>query len=410
MIADTVVVGAGLAGLSAALRLAEAGRRVVVVAKGIGATHLAPPTIDVLGYDGERVDSPAEALPRFNARHADHPYARLGVSGVAEAVSWFSARADSLDFAGTIDENFLLPTAVGAAKPSAVVPRTMSAGDLRRRGRYLFIGFPALKDFYPALLAANLRRAGFEARWLELGLVDEPDVNSVGLARRFDDAAFRERLGRDLRRRLEPGEAVGFPAVLGLADAPAVFADLQERLGAPVFEVPTLPPSVPGMRLYEALVARLRSAGGRLVVGGPVSGAEARDGRIDAVNVRAAARPVAYRARSFVLASGGFASGGLELDSHGTVTETVFGLPVAGVADGRPHFAPGVFDPQPLAKAGVAVDDALRPLDAEGRPVYGNLHAAGAVLAGAEPWREASGNGIALASGYAAASAILAER
>jgi len=48
---DTVVIGAGLAGLTAALRLAEAGQRVAVLAKGVGATHLSPATIDVLGYD-----------------------------------------------------------------------------------------------------------------------------------------------------------------------------------------------------------------------------------------------------------------------------------------------------------------------------------------------------------------------
>jgi len=42
-----------------------------------------------------------------------------------------------------------------------------------------------------------------------------------------------------------------------------------------------------------------------------------------------------------------------------------------------------------------------------GEPVYENLHAAGATLAGAVPWREGSGNGLSLASGYAAASAIL---
>jgi anaerobic glycerol-3-phosphate dehydrogenase len=35
------------------------------------------------------------------------------------------------------------------------------------------------------------------------------------------------------------------------------------------------------------------------------------------------------------------------------------------------------------------------------------VHAAGATLAGAEPWREASGNGISLATGFAAAQAIL---
>ena len=35
---DTVVVGAGVAGLTAAVRLAEAGQRVVVLAKGVGSS------------------------------------------------------------------------------------------------------------------------------------------------------------------------------------------------------------------------------------------------------------------------------------------------------------------------------------------------------------------------------------
>ncbi|MCZ7542112.1 MAG: hypothetical protein M5R40_00570 [Anaerolineae bacterium] len=50
---------------------------------------------------------------------------------------------------------------------------------------------------------------------------------------------------------------VGFPAVLGLYDAARVQAVLADALGAPVFEITTLPPSVPGMRLYHALRARL---------------------------------------------------------------------------------------------------------------------------------------------------------
>src|SRR5207245_7185012 len=76
---DTVVIGAGLAGLTAALRLAEKGQRVAVLAKGVGATHLSPATVDVLGYVDGPVASPARALPDFAAAHPDHPYGRLPV-------------------------------------------------------------------------------------------------------------------------------------------------------------------------------------------------------------------------------------------------------------------------------------------------------------------------------------------
>ena len=52
---------------------------------------------------------------------------------------------------------------------------------------------------------------------------------------------------------------------------------------------------------------------------------------------------------------------------------------------------------QPMARVGVAVDGALRAEGAE------NVLVAGASLPGAVPWREGSGEGIALASGYRAA-------
>ena len=89
---DTVVIGAGLAGLTAALRLAEAGQRVAVVAKGVGATHLSPATIDVLGYDDGAVASPAQALPGFAAAHRGHPYGRLSVDLLRAALAWFQER------------------------------------------------------------------------------------------------------------------------------------------------------------------------------------------------------------------------------------------------------------------------------------------------------------------------------
>ena len=52
----------------------------------------------------------------------------------------------------------------------------------------------------------------------------------------------------------------------------------------------------------------------------------------------------------------------------------------------------------------------MRPVNGDGAAVWANLHAAGALVAGAEPWREKSGEGISIAGGYAAASAILEER
>jgi glycerol-3-phosphate dehydrogenase subunit B len=413
---DVVVIGAGLAGLTAALRLAEEGRRVLIVAKGVGATHLSPPTIDVLGYVDGPVESPARALEDLAASHPQHPYGRLRVELIADSIEWFKARVADQGYRGGLEDNFLLPTAVGVAKPAAVVPETMAAGDLRAAGRYVFVGLKGLKDFYPSYLADNLRRARtpsgepVSARGVELAppLGGEGDVSSTGFARRFEQPEFRAAVVRELQPHLVAGELVGFPAVLGLEHAQEVWHDLEHRLGHRVFEVPTLPPSVPGIRLFETMKAALRRAGGRLVLGSEVVGAVHANGRVEGVAALTAARAVTYHAPSFVLASGGFAAGGLHSDSFGKIRETVFDLPLGYAPEpGRPRFAPGYFDEHPISRTGVAVDDKLRPVAPDSAPVYENLRVAGATLGGAVPWREASGNGLSLATGYAAAAAIL---
>jgi glycerol-3-phosphate dehydrogenase subunit B len=413
---DTVVIGAGLAGLTAALRLAEEGQRVAVLAKGVGATHLSPGTVDVLGYVHGPVDSPAKALPDFAAANPDHPYRRLPVELIGASLDWFKARLGDHGYSGGLDENLLVPTAVGVAKPTALVPETMAAGDLRRGGRFVFVGLRGLKDFYPAYLADNLARASLPGgaeiltRVVELEppLGNARDVSGVGFARRFEEAGFRESVLVELDRYLIPGEIVGFPAVLGVGRAREVWHELETRLGHQVFEVPTLPPSVQGLRLYETMTTAFRRQGGRLVVGSTVAGAKTSSGRVEGLVAKTAGRPLTYRARSFVLATGGFASGGLQLEASGQVRETVFDLPVAGVpGPQQPPFEQGYFADHAISRAGIAVDESMRPVDGNGAAPYENVHAVGATLAGAVPWREASGNGLSLASGYAAASAIL---
>jgi glycerol-3-phosphate dehydrogenase subunit B len=401
---DAVVIGTGTAGLVAATRLAQGGARVAVVAKGVGSTHLAPATIDVLGYAPDRVDAPGAALDQLIAAQPDHPYALIGAEVVADALSWFAQLVPSgplpgYVYGGSLERNQLLPTAVGALRPSALVPETMANGEASGLKRVCIVGTPALRDFHPALCAANLARAGIEARSVNLELkLERADMNTLGIARRFDDEKWRRQFCAELSMTLRADEAVGLPAMLGLRDPHEVLADVEHRLGRRVFEIPTLPPSVPGMRLYEILRSALRDAGGRLVIGPEVVSCQRDGDRVTSVATRAAGRDLSYAAPWFVLASGGFASGGIELDSHWATHERLLGLPLRGVpAEGEERFVARYLDEQPMARVGVAVDSDLRAEGAE------NVLVAGAALPGAVPWREGSGEGIALASGYRAA-------
>jgi glycerol-3-phosphate dehydrogenase subunit B len=412
---DVVVIGAGVAGLTAAIRLAEAGLSVEVVAKGVGATHLTAATVDVLGYAPGRVDSPAEALPGFLRDHPEHPYAHLGPEAIAEALEWFRGRVAELGYRGDLERNLLLPTALGVAKPTALAPETMAEGDLRGGGRLLVVGFRVLKDLHPRLLAENLGLAEVpggpvEARAVEVGPdLGAADLGAVALARRMGDPEVRKELLRELEPAAGDAERIAFPAVLGLEDAPAVWAELRGALGRPVFEVPTLPPSVPGIRLFRALRDALRRAGGRLTMGAEVEGAETAGGRVRAVLTRTGSRSVRHGARWFVLATGGVGGGGVASDPTGAFRETVLGLPLRFLPAEGPPFLPGYLEAHPAARVGVAVDERMRPLGSDGEPAFENVVAAGATIGGAEPWREKSGEGISIATAYAAAGTVLGE-
>ena len=264
---DAIVIGAGVAGLTAAIRLAEGGARVCVLAKGVGSTHLAPGTVDVLGYAPDRVEDPSAALPAFVAERAGHPYALVGVGAIAPAVEWFRGcidRGPQPDYAyvGDLSRNHLLPTAVGAVRPSALVPETAAAGDIRAETPICVVGLRVLRDFQASLCAGNLQRAGVNARAVELDVdVGRPEANSLGLARKFDDPGFRAAFAARLVPLLRGDERVGLPAIVGLRDPHGAWSELERRLGHPVFEVPTLPPSAAGIRVYDALHAALRAAG-----------------------------------------------------------------------------------------------------------------------------------------------------
>jgi glycerol-3-phosphate dehydrogenase subunit B len=407
---DVVVIGAGTAGLVAGTRLAQAGARVCVIAKGIGSTHLSPATIDVLGYAPERVTKKlGKSLSELISARPDHPYALVGSETVAAAIGWFTQTvADGplpgYAYTGNPERNLLFPSALGGLRPSALVPETMAAGDSAQLGRVCIVGTPALRDFHPSLCAANLTTAGIEARAVNLELkLDRADANALGIARRFDDARWRAQFAAELSLALRAEEHVGLPAMLGLRDPHGVLVDLEQRLGRRVFEIPTLPPSVPGIRMYEILRSALRAAGGRLVLG-PEVVAHRRDGdRVASVSTGSAGRDVNYAAPWFVLAAGGFASGAIELDSNWVTHERVLGLPLRGLPGaGEPRFVGTYLDEQPIARVGVAVDGELR---AEG---VDNVVVAGAALPGAVPWREQSGEGIALSSGYRAAQVVAA--
>ena len=410
---DVVVIGAGLSGLSAAVRLLKAGREVDLITKGIGGIQLGQGTIDLYGYSPERVDNPLTAIDKLPQ---SHPYGKLGSQTVADAANWLKEQLGTELLAGNPDKNVFLPTCLGAWRPTCLPQPSMLAGAPEDGKKYVIVGLRRLKDFYPQLVAENLEKEEIpgggkvSARhiWIDTPVRhDEVDTSGLNFARALDTADFRAKFCDEVKRHLKDGEVVGLPAVLGLKDRNA-WKDIAHRLGHEVFEIPILPPSIPGMRINETLTQMVRDLGVRYIIGSEVTGLSANDGRVESVTFDSAGSETTLKAKNFIYAGGGFESGTLHVDSYWNVTERAFNLPLAipeGPLVHEDYWGPD----QPLFEVGVQVDSQMRVLDDSGAPLYQNLYAAGGLLAGATRWREKSGDGIALASALRACDTILGD-
>ena len=190
----------------------------------------------------------------------------------------------------------------------------------------------------------------------------------------------------------------------------ALHSELESRLGIRLVEVPTLPPSVPGLRLEHALRAFALHHGVDLIEGAAASGSLPTSGAqqgVDGVMIRTAAGWRKRSAGHVILATGGFLHGGLQAESSGLVSETVFGIPVAHERDRSTWLAEEPGSAHPLDRFGVRVNNAMQPLGRDGMAICGNLRAIGGLLAEADRRVERSRQGIDLATAYRAVESIL---
>jgi glycerol-3-phosphate dehydrogenase subunit B len=354
------------------------------------------------------------AIQRLISDSPDHPYATVG-SGLdaALAVVRRALGAASIETVGSVADNRLLATAAGTYRPASLVPKSLAAG--WQGARILAVGLHGYRDFEPDLFAAVLpgqaERLGLTVR-VRATSVDVPQLHrhhldGMTLARLFDGQVFRRQLATAVRARIGSATLLCLPAVLGLEDSAGVVAALEQDLGTPVVEVPTLPPSVPGIRLAQALERAARARGARIQVGPQVS-VVTEGRRATALRIHGAAHDTRVPLDRLVLATGGLASGGLVVEGQGEVCEAVAGLPVQ-----QPEGPVGGWyreallgAAQPVATAGLRFDRHLHPLGGDGEPME-NVFCCGGLLSGARRPLECSADGIAVASGHLAAKEAL---
>jgi glycerol-3-phosphate dehydrogenase subunit B len=406
---DLIVIGMGLSGLMAAKTAAEAGQKVLIVGKGMGSLCLFSNTIDVLGLPplaGPKAVKMRDVLSQWIKDHPEHPYSKVGLERMEESLSSFVSLFPPPYSFHTIDRmNCLLPTGAGTLRPTYFIPATMIGAAPFDEGHTLIVGFEGFKDFYVHFVADQLKCRGIN---LQLPGPLYQERTATALARLMEKQSFRENIGREIKKQLQGETRVGFPALLGMGDPIQVKEDLEEIMGTKVFEIPILPPSVPGKRIFDRFKEWLIEKGVTFLLGHPVAKATVTEKRCRAIEVHHPPVITSYSADRFILATGRFMGGGLRADAE-KIIEPTFNLPVHQPPSREGWFGDSFFGdlPHPIHQAGVLANASLQPVDERGNVLLENVWVAGSVLAHHQCIVEKSREGIEISTGYMAAKRAL---
>jgi glycerol-3-phosphate dehydrogenase subunit B len=410
---DLAIIGTGMAGMAAAVFAANRGISTVIVGS-LGESWFTGGLIDLMGIhpigNGKTWRDPWAAIEAVAEDIPDHPYARLPRKDINAALQEFYAFLSDtgLPYCSQDDRNSNLITAFGAIKTTHGVPQTMWPGvtAFSRKAPCLIVDLQGLKGFSARLLAERLG-----SEWPGLKTLSIPsiysdqahEINPIPLANDLEIAEHRRKFAELIRPHVKDVEFVGLPAVLGIHQPDQVVHELGELLGKPVFEIPAMPPSIPGMRLKEAFLRFLPAKGVHCLFQKKVLKATpTADGEF-LLDIGRSEHEDRIRADGVLLATGRFLGGGLQSD-HATIKEPIFDLPVFQPEERNQWHRDRFFDPSGHAvnQAGLETDAMLRPLDANGSPVFEKLFSAGIILAHQDWTRMKCGSGLSVATAYGA--------
>ena len=415
---DTIIIGGGLSGLISGIYLSQRGQRCVIISSGQSALHFSSGSFDFLNNlpDGTSVQKPLDAISELVKQAPTHPYAKLGETKfkeLAQQAEEFFKNA-GISTQGDHEENHYRVTPMGTLKPTWLTLKNLLISEnekclpIQHPGIFNITGF---LDFYTRFIADEFLKMGAKCSIhsinfpaLENLRKNPTEMRSVNIARVFDKQENIEELARILKAESGDCDSIILPAITGL-NREDVVDYLRKEINKPIYLLPTLPPSVPGIHTQQKLRSVFQQNGGVFMLGDNVLRADIKGNRISQI-YSFNHGDIPFVGQNFILATGSYFSQGL-IASTEKIYEPIFDLDVTFTPNRTQWYNSDVFDTQPYQSFGIKTDSTFR-CTREGK-LFENLYAAGAILEGFNPLKEGCGAGVSILSAMYIAEQILSK-
>ena len=403
---DTIIIGGGLSGLVAGIDLVRKGQKCLIVSSGQSALHFFSGSFELYGKE----ENPLKAIAGLDAAH---PYSKLGaerVEALAARVKPFFAEI-GLNLKGEASANHWRMTPLGVMKRAWLTLEEYASFESAEQmpwKKVCLLNIDGFLDFHTSYIAASLEQKGVETTIASLSapqfdkLRENPtEMRSTNISKVII-GDFVQTLAAQINEKAAGAEVVLMPAVAGLTGTAEV-ERLKELVRIPLYFLPTLPPSTPGIRVQMMLKKYFQSQGGVYMLGDTVKEGKFENGKLVSIKT-VNHEDTEFVADNFVLASGSFFSKGIVASQTG-VAEPIFGFDIYADADRGNWFERNMFEAQPYMKFGVASDEKFRAKK-DGQTIE-NVYVAGSVLSGFNAIKEGCGAGVSILTALNVAESIV---
>jgi glycerol-3-phosphate dehydrogenase subunit B len=403
---DVLIIGSGLAGMSATFFALEKGLKTIQMGSG-SPLQFYSGLFDLMGtfpiQDKKTWDNPWDGIDMLCKEKPNHPYALLTRDKLLQAAgSWLKfLEVLNIRYHYIPNKNIQAITPIGTQKPTHAVPESIWRGidAMMNHQETLLVDIDGLKGFSARQIKETLQNVWPE---LETARITFPgtsgEVFTNHMANALESKAIQEQLVDLLLPRAHRVKSVGFPAMLGSYYHMDVCNRLKKMLGKPVFEIPTLPLSMHGIRIRNALTHGLMQKGGKLYQK-TVTQIEP-DGKYGFV-VHTEDQTVF--AKNIILATGRFMGKGL-IANRTAISEPLFKLPVYQPESRRDWHHKNLLDcgGHGIHQAGIQIDKTFRPVDHKNKVVYDHLFAVGSIIAHNDWMHYKCGSGVSIGTSFGA--------